>query len=321
MSEYFTQALSPIKENSEHKNVQHDHSYSKEGGNGDGERFAHQVNTTTNDENGQTEEASMSTEYPELERNVLPSSENLYSSILVDMNTLEESNTVKGQSETEDISRSAVEDSQIMIDLNASNNTDHDETITNEHEDNTPDTLEFPSAEDTSQKDTEKSINSGEDNENVTSTTQLGMDGQTHGTVNSDTPTETVADGGRNEVISTSRSINYENIELPNTRRLGIHGPEKKLQLKIKLQNFDNNPQADLDKNCSIQISTDGENEQPKITLYCCNKCPKRFYMMTGYETHLFQNHSIRNVEEYPATIMYKKLDSPSSKIIGTRKY
>ena len=55
-------------------------------------------------------------------------------------------------------------------------------------------TLEFPSAEETSQKDTDKSINSGENNENVTSTTQLGMDGQTHGTVNSDTPTETVVD-------------------------------------------------------------------------------------------------------------------------------
>ena len=322
MSEYFTQALSPIKENFEHENVQHDSSYSKEGGNGDGEseRFVLQVSTTTDDENGETEDASMSIEYPELERNVLPSSENSYSSILVDMNTLEEGNTVKGQSETEDISRSPVEDSQITIYLNASNKTDHDETITNEHEDNTPDmnvTLKFPSAEDTSKKDTEKSIHSGEDNENVTSTTQLGMDGQTHGTVNSDTHTETKADAGRNEVTSTSRSINYEESELPNTRRLGICGPQKKLQLKIKLEKFDNNPQADLDKNSSIQISTDGENEQPKITLYCCNKCPKKFYMMTGYETHLFQNHSIRNVEEYPATVMYKKLDSPSSRSSG----
>ena len=29
MSEYFTQLLSPIKENADHENVQHDHSYSK----------------------------------------------------------------------------------------------------------------------------------------------------------------------------------------------------------------------------------------------------------------------------------------------------
>ena len=124
-------------------------------------------------------------------------------------------------------------------------------------------------------------------------------------------------DPRRNEVTSTSTSINLENIELPNTRRLENHVLEKKLQLKMKVLNFDNDPQAELDKNCSIQISTDGENEQPKITLYSCNKYPKRFYMTTGYETHLFQNHSIRNVEEYPATVMYKKLDSPSSRSSG----
>ena len=121
------------------------------------------MSTTTNDESGQTEDGSMSMEYPELEKNVLPSSENSYSSILVNMNTLENGNTVKGQSETDDISRSVVEDSQITINPNASNNTDPDETITKEHEDNTPDTnatLEFPSAEDTSQKDMDKSINS-----------------------------------------------------------------------------------------------------------------------------------------------------------------
>ena len=140
------------------------------------------------------------------------------------------------------------------------------------------------------------------------------MDGETQGTVNSVNPTETVIDAGRNEVTSTSTSINPANIELPSTRRLGIHGPEKKLQLKIKLLNFDNDPQAELDKNSSIQISTDGENEEPKITLYCCNKCPKRFYMTTGYETHLFLNHKIRNVDKFPATAMYKKLDSPSSR-------
>ena len=122
MSEYFAQALSPIKENSEHENVQHDHSYSKEGGNGEYENrtLGHKVSTTTNDEDGETQEGSMSTEYPELERNVLPSSQNSYSSILVDINTLEEGNTVKSQSKTQEISMSGVEDSQIMIDPNES---------------------------------------------------------------------------------------------------------------------------------------------------------------------------------------------------------
>ena len=281
---------------------------------------ANQVSMTTNDEDGEKEEASMSMDYPELERNVLPSSENSYSSILLDMNTLEEGNTIKGQSETQDMSTTGVEDSQITINLNETNKTDNDETITIEHDNNSVNpnaTLEFPNQEKSLDKDTDGSINSELENENVTSTTQIGNDGEIQQPINSDKNTDTQQNEGANEVTSTNGSINPEPIDVQNTRRLGIHGPQKKLMLKIKLEKFDNDLQAQVDHNSSIQISTDGENEQPKVTLYCCNKCPKRFYMTTGYETHLFQNHGIRNVEEYPATVMYKQLDSPSSRSLG----
>ena len=77
----------------------------------------------------------------------------------------------------------------------------------------------------------EKSINSGKDNENVTSTTQIGNNGDMIQPINSDTCTESKKDEARYEVTSTSRSINSEESELPKTRRLGIHGPQKKIML------------------------------------------------------------------------------------------
>ena len=62
--------------------------------------------------------------------------------------------------------------------------------------------------------------------------------------INSDTCTESKKDEARYEVTSTSRSINSEESELPKTRRLGIHGPQKKIML-TKLEKFDNDPQAE----------------------------------------------------------------------------
>ena len=49
----------------------------------------------------------------------------------------------------------------------------------------------------------EKSINSGKDNENATSTTQIGNNGDIVQTINSDANTEGKTDDARYEVTST----------------------------------------------------------------------------------------------------------------------
>ena len=104
-------------------------------------------------------------------------------------------------------------------------------------------------------------------------------------------------------------------------KRLGVTGPEKKkFIVKITLKDIKKDVGMDLDCNSSFTLDTEKED---KLVSYACNKCKYTCFTRQGYETHMFHSHRVCNVENYPPTIIKRKLgrtDEHSDKLEPGRK-
>ena len=68
-----------------------------------------------------------------------------------------------------------------------------------------------------------------------------------------------------------------------------------------------------MDVNETFTVDTDNEDKAVRLITYGCNKCKYTCYTVTGYETHMFHSHRVRNVDKYPPTVIKKTMASPSS--------
>ena len=99
-------------------------------------------------------------------------------------------------------------------------------------------------------------------------------------------------------------------------KRLGMTGSVSKFR-NLRLSMVDLKDQLDemeMDPDISYVVESDEKSpKMSKVKQYCCTKCNTAKWTLDGYETHLLQEHNIRNVKNYPPTVMTHTINPPST--------
>ena len=137
-----------------------------------------------------------------------------------------------------------------------------------------------------------------------------------HGVGKTDDDKQSVNNTEKEKKQTESENVigSSQEIVQPMRMHLGLRGPKactSKVTVRIRDLNID--LATPLEKNQVFTIQTDDETKDTSIVQYCCNKCQQRLYTADGYETHMFHEHRIRNIEKYPPTIIKKSYKSPES--------
>ena len=76
------------------------------------------------------------------------------------------------------------------------------------------------------------------------------------------------------------------------TKRLGVSGPSQKITLRV----------LDISKAMggSDFVMVKKMNDKHVIVRLKCKNCPRDFFTMGGYNSHLFMDHKIRNYRLHP---------------------
>ena len=113
-----------------------------------------------------------------------------------------------------------------------------------------------------------------------------------------------------NGTMSSSETVQVKTVK----KRLGLSGPQtKKVILKILLKDLKQDIGTKMNVNESFTVDMDNDDKAIHLLSYGCNKCKYTCYTLTGYETHMFHSHRVRNVDKYPPTLIKKMMAAPSS--------
>ena len=85
------------------------------------------------------------------------------------------------------------------------------------------------------------------------------------------------------------------------TKRLGLNGPQKKLQVKLHDISLEDSFHKEL-KSSDVGYQS---KEQLNSIRYACTKCLYEFCTIKGYNTHLFHAHQIRKVKNHPPFVRF----------------
>ena len=92
--------------------------------------------------------------------------------------------------------------------------------------------------------------------------------------------------------ILTERALNVPEGSKVQMKRLGVTGPAQKVSL----------PMVDISKSMggSPSVTVRKIEDKHVIIRLQCQQCPRDFFTMQGYNNHLFMDHKIRKVDDYP---------------------
>ena len=99
-------------------------------------------------------------------------------------------------------------------------------------------------------------------------------------------------------------------------KRLGMTGSVSKFRnLRLSMVDLkDELDEFEMDPDISYVVESDEKSpKMSKVKQYCCTKCNTAKWTLDGYETHLLQEHNIRNVKKYPPTVMTRTINPPST--------
>ena len=95
-------------------------------------------------------------------------------------------------------------------------------------------------------------------------------------------------------------------------RRLGMGGPAfTKRRLQVKMQDIS----TDSDKGPK---NPQAEGNNSVMRKLMCTKCPEMFFIMEGYQRHLFKDHKIRCFEKHPPQVIEKTVKQNSQETYET---
>ena len=96
------------------------------------------------------------------------------------------------------------------------------------------------------------------------------------------------------------------------TKRLGVTGPAQKVSLPI----------VDISQSMggSPSVTVQKIEDKHVIIRLQCQKCSRDFFTMQGYNNHLFMDHKIRRVDDYPPKTITKN-DNSMSTSYGSGKF
>ena len=100
----------------------------------------------------------------------------------------------------------------------------------------------------------------------------------------------------KDQKILTEHQVNVGEEKKTTTKRLGLTGPSQKVSLLV----------LDISKSMggSDSVTVKKMNDKHVIVRLQCTKCPCDFFMMGGYNNHLFIDHKIRNFQLHPPVTM-----------------
>ena len=112
--------------------------------------------------------------------------------------------------------------------------------------------------------------------------------------------------------VLTERHSNIPKGGKVQTKRLGVTGPSQKVTL----------PMVDISQSMggSPSVTVRKIDDKDVIIRLQCTKCCRDFFTMQGYNNHLFMDHKIRRVEDYPPKTI-KQMDSSMSTSYGSGKF
>ena len=96
----------------------------------------------------------------------------------------------------------------------------------------------------------------------------------------------------KDQKILTECQFNVGEEKKTTTKRLGVSGPSQKITLPVQ----------DISKSMggSDFVTVKKMNDKHVIVRLKCKKCPRDFFTMGGYNSHLFMDHKIRNHQLHP---------------------
>ena len=133
-------------------------------------------------------------------------------------------------------------------------------------------------------------------------------------TIPMDEPDTTVNDG-LSDPVNSDEETNSPKINITK-KRLGMTGCISKFK-NARLSMVDLKDELDeMEMNADISYVLESEEGTPKTTKvkqFCCSKCSTANWTLDGYETHLLQEHQIRDVKKYPPTVLTRTIGPKST--------
>ena len=125
----------------------------------------------------------------------------------------------------------------------------------------------------------------------------------------------TTVDDGNHSPVNSDTEMKQPEINITQ-KRLGMTGSVSKFR-NLRLSMVDLKDQLDemeMDPDISYVVESDENSpKMSKVKQYCCTKCNTAKWTLDGYESHLLQEHNIRNVKKYPPTVMTRTILPPST--------